>query len=102
MGITTAAGSTVKSAKKIANGLFVETVHDAQPRKFLNINKIGGIYITVIPHGKIKLFDGVIICKNLLNCSEQGLVEELLLSGSYCKPLSTRKNGRLNLPPLTL
>lgn len=93
--ITVEEGSSVKSAKKIGNGLFVETENDAQTqtRRFLSMKQVGGVDVTVTPYGTINY---VIVVRDRLNCVEQELVAEPASQVVIaCKDLWTGRNGEV-------
>lgn len=90
----------LKQIKKIKNGLLVETVSPAQSNRLLQLKMMIDLQITVEPHVALNTSKGVIICKDLLNCTEQEILEELTTKGvTDVKRIKTRINGQLQDSP---
>ncbi|XP_075215289.1 uncharacterized protein LOC142321181 [Lycorma delicatula] len=75
--ITKAAGGTIREIKKTAAGLFVETVKDIRSSWLLKAKKIEVLNIEVTPQHTLNFSKGVVLSKDLLNCTEEEVVDEL-------------------------
>lgn len=94
--ISTCAGSAVKDIQKTSSGLLVETVNDNQGKKLLELKKIGTIDVEVSAHGTLNTCKGVVVCSDLLNCSEEEIVQELASQGVIaCRRLTMRRDGHI-------
>ncbi|XP_075217983.1 uncharacterized protein LOC142322791 [Lycorma delicatula] len=79
--ISKCVGRPAKEIKKTYNGLHVETTNDAQSQKILELKNTGDFGVYVDPHGILSTAKGVVVSWNLLNCTEQEIVEELAPQG---------------------
>ncbi|XP_075210372.1 uncharacterized protein LOC142317710 [Lycorma delicatula] len=94
--ITNCAGGPVKEIHKTFNGLYVETVNDSQSLKVQAIKKIGGFPVSVQPHSSLNSSKGVVVCRGLLNCMEEKIVEEMLSQEvTHCRRLTMRRNSEV-------
>lgn len=66
-----------KNIKKIKDGLLVETKSDAQTKRLMKVTRFADHAVTVLPHTTLNTSRGVIFCKDLLNCKEDEIKEEL-------------------------
>lgn len=90
----------LKQIKKIRNGLLVETVSKAQSNRLQQIKTFLDLPVTVESHNTLNTCKGVIVCKDLLNCSEEEIVEELRSIGVIAvRRIKTRMNGNLQDTP---
>lgn len=93
--ITACAGSAVKDIKKIGSGLMIETLNDEQGRKLLSMEKFGDVEVEVSPHATLNTTKGVVVCRDLLNCTEEEIATELASQGVIaCRRLTVRRDGQ--------
>ncbi|KAK4883445.1 hypothetical protein RN001_006764 [Aquatica leii] len=85
-----------KLIRKIKEGLLVETVSIAQASRLENITNLGSTPVKVSPHAKLNQCKGVVTCRDLLNCSEEEIVEGMSSQGVIdVRRIKTRRNGIL-------
>ena len=89
-----------KSTRKVNGGLLVETSSDVQTQRLLELKKIGDLSVVVSPHERLNNSQGVVVCADLLNCTEKEIEEEMRCSGViHCRRLTAVKDGvRRSLP----
>ncbi|CAH1103022.1 unnamed protein product [Psylliodes chrysocephalus] len=86
----------VKNLKKIKDGLLIETNSAAQSKVMLTIKKFLDYEVEIIPHSKLNQCRGIVHCKDLLNCSEQEILDELKNQGIIdVKRIKSKRDGIL-------
>lgn len=86
----------VKNLKKIREGLLIETCSAAQSRAISKLNVILDQEVEVVPHSRLNQSRGVVTCRDLLNCKEEEILEELKDQGVIeVKRIKTKKDGVL-------
>lgn len=94
--INTWAGSAIRDIKKTPTGLLLETFNENQGQKLLELKKIGTIDVEVNAHGTLNTCKGVVVCSDLLNCSEEEIARELASQGVIaCRRLTMRRDGQI-------
>ena len=94
--INTWAGSAIRDIKKTPTGLLLETFNENQRQKLLELKKIGTIDVEVNAHGTLNTCKGVVVCSDLLNCSEEEIARELASQGVIaCRRLTMRRDGQI-------
>ena len=86
----------VKSARKIKEGLLIESNNPTQSKKLLSLKKFHEFDVEVTPHMSLNYSKGVVTCQDLLNCSITEIMENLEGQGVIdVKRIMTRRNGVL-------
>ncbi|CAH1110656.1 unnamed protein product [Psylliodes chrysocephalus] len=67
----------LENLKKIKDGLLIETKSAAQSKVLLAMKKFLEYDIEVLPHNRLNYAKGVINCRDLLNCTEQEILDEV-------------------------
>ncbi|KAG7189882.1 hypothetical protein KM043_018857, partial [Ampulex compressa] len=85
-----------KNVKKIHDGLLVETLTGEQSLKLLKLRKFHEFDVEVIPHATLNHSKGVITCSDLLNCSEDEILQGLKPQGIInVKRILSKREGTL-------
>lgn len=94
------AGGPVRSVKKISTGLLVEVTDTSQTPRLLSCTRLGDMSVNIIPHATLNSSKGVAICRDMILCSEEEIVQELANQGvTACRRLTRLENGeRIPLP----
>lgn len=84
----------LQSVRKVSGGLLVETKTSLQTIQLLTLTRIGDLKVSVSPHGKLNNSQGVVVCSDLLNCTEDEIVQEMRGSGVIgCRRMTVMKDG---------
>lgn len=67
----------LRNIKKIKEGLLLETVSPAQARRLMEMKQFIQYEVEVKPHGRLNLCKGIIFCRDLLNCTDEEIRQEL-------------------------
>ncbi|KAG1713961.1 RNA-directed DNA polymerase from mobile element jockey [Nymphon striatum] len=89
-------GGEPKSVKKLFSGdILVETQNKSHTEKLLNAKTFFDIPVTVSPHSSLNYSKGVIRSRELMDCSEDELLEELSYQGIIAvKKIIITRNGK--------
>ncbi|CAH1106017.1 unnamed protein product [Psylliodes chrysocephalus] len=91
----------VKNVRKIRDGLLIETSSAAQSRQISQLKNLLEFEIEVTAHSTLNNAKGVINCRDLLNCTEQEILEELKEQGVIdVRRIKTKKDGKLVDTPI--
>ncbi|KAG7197518.1 hypothetical protein KM043_016635 [Ampulex compressa] len=95
---------SVKDIRKIKEGLLIEVFTAIQANKLLECQKFGDYNVYVSPHTSLNYCKGVISCKDLMNCSIEGIQEELKNQGVIAaRRITTKRNQQImDTPALIL
>ncbi|CAH1107740.1 unnamed protein product [Psylliodes chrysocephalus] len=86
----------VKNLKKIKDGLLIETKSAAQSKVIVGMKKFLEYDIEVLPHNRLNYAKGVINCRDLLNCTEQEILDEIKDQGILeVRRIKSKQNGIL-------
>lgn len=78
----------------------METRTDAQSNRLMKVTNFADYPVTVIPHGTLNSSKGIVYCKDLMNCSEEEIQEELKEIGVMkVERIKIRKDGKLTDTP---
>lgn len=90
----------LKMVKKIKEGLLVETVSAKQSVAIQKQTKVLNWYVDVVPHRTMNVSRGVIFCQDLLNVSEEDILEELSAQNVIgVRRIKSRRDGVLKDTP---
>ncbi|GBN27822.1 hypothetical protein AVEN_28122-1 [Araneus ventricosus] len=94
--ITSSVGD-VKATKKLRSGdLLVEVESPKQAKEISKLKSLSTIPVTVKPHATLNSSKGVISCGELLNESEEKIIEELKSQGViHVRRITIRRDGQL-------
>ncbi|GBN39926.1 hypothetical protein AVEN_21761-1 [Araneus ventricosus] len=87
----------VKATKKLRSGdLLVEVESPKQAKEISKLKSLSTIPVTVKPHATLNSSKGVISCGELLNVSEEKIIEELKSQGViHVRRITIRRDGQL-------
>ena len=72
----------------------IETLTDQIRARFLMLKEIGEVEIEVSPHATLNTTNRVVVCHDLLNCTEEEFATEVAPLGVIaCQRLTVRREG---------